>query len=410
MTAFLLPLLSATAAAQDSSRTSADSLAERLRRAEEAIALLREQVQAQAESQVQAASRLRVELFGRVMMNAFSNSGRVNAVDVPTFVRDTAGRAGLGASVRQTSFGVTVHVDQVLGARFAGELHTDFFGGQVASSGGRHFPLWRVRVARGLLTWSRGEVLFGQDVPLMNGLNPTSVASFGTPEFAAAGNLWLWLPQLRGSWFVSPGGALAVEGAVLAPASGDAVEAFDTDFDPAERSSRPVLQGRLRARWSVGDRQGEVGVGIHQGWLRNAANRTVNSAAVGADAVIPLGPELTVRGEWYRGRALRGLGGGGIGQGLSLDGEPLRDTGGWGQVEWAPSTRWSLGAGCGVADPDDEQRLPAGRRKNRTCASFVTARPGGPLVVSVGWRGMGTTYAGGRRGNRHMNLGVGFEF
>lgn len=398
------------ARAQDTVHVSPDSLAERLRRAEHAIALLREQVAAQAESQVQAASRVRVDLFGRVLMNAFSNSGRVNNVDVPLFVRDTAGRSGLAASVRQSSFGLSVVVDRVLGGRFDGELHTDFFGGQQASTGGRHFPLWRLRVARGRITWSRGELLVGQELPLVNGLNPTSVAAFGTPEFTAAGNLWLWLPQVRGTWNLTPGGALAVQGALLAPASGDAVDPFDTDFDAAERSSRPVIQGRLRMQWSAGDRRGEVGFGVHQGWLRNAADSLVNSAAVAVDAVIPLGPVLTLRGEWYRGRALRGLGGGGIGQGLTLDGDAVRDRGGWGQLELAPTSRLSLGTGCGIADPDDAQRLPGGRLRNRTCASFVTVRPGGPIFLSLAWRQMATTYASGTRHNRHLNLGAGFEF
>lgn len=408
--ALLLVHVAASGSAQDSTRTSADSLAERLRRAEEAIALLRERMEAQAESQVQAASRVQVDLFGRVLMNAFSNSARVNAVDVPLFVRDTAGRSGVGASLRQTSFGVVVRVEQVLGARFEGELHTDFFGGQQPSSGGRHFPLWRLRTARATLAWARGELLVGQEVPLVTGLNPTSVAAFGTPEFTAAGNLWLWLPQVRGTWDLSPGGALALQGALLAPASGDAVEPFDTDFDAGERSGRPSLQGRARARWTAGDRQGELGVGVHHGWLRNAANALVSSVVVGVDALVPLGNRLTLRGEWYRGRAARGLGGGGIGQGLTTDGRAVRDAGGWAQLEATPSARLSLGAGCGVGDPDDDQPLPAGRLRNRSCASFVTVRPGGPVFASLGWRGTRTRYRGGDRSNRHLNLAAGFEF
>lgn len=410
LVALLLALAPGRTHAQDSARTAADSIAERLRRAEQAIALLREQVEAQAESQVQAASRVRLDLFGRVLMNAFSNSGRVNAVDVPLFVRDTAGRSGLGASLRQTSFGVVVRVERVMGARFEGELHTDFYGGQQPSSGGRHFPLWRLRTARGLLSWERGELLVGQEVPLVNGLNPTSVAAFGTPEFTAAGNLWLWLPQVRGSWHLTPGGSWSLQGAVLAPASGDAVEPFDSDFDAAERAGRPSLQGRLRARWMAGERRGEVGIGVHQGWLRNAANATVGSTVVGVDALVPLGALFTLRGEWYRGRAARGLGGGGIGQGITTDGRAVRDVGGWLQLEAAPSTRLSLGAGCGVGDPDDEQQLPGRRLRNRTCASFVTVRPGGPVFASVGWRGTSTRYPGGDRANRHFNLAAGFEF
>ena len=109
---------SASVFGQDSTRTAPDSLAERLRRAEEAIELLKSQMEAQAESQVLAASRVRVDLFGRVLMNAFSNSARVNNVDVPLFVRDSTARGGAGATVRQSSFGVRVQVDHVLGGRF----------------------------------------------------------------------------------------------------------------------------------------------------------------------------------------------------------------------------------------------------------------------------------------------------
>ena len=196
-------------AAQDTTRTptpvSPDSLAERLRRAEEAIALLKEQMATQAESQVQSASRVRVELFGRVLANGFFNSDSTNNSDVPQFAAPGGGRkqGGLGGAIRQTSLGVRIEVPRVIGAHFDGELHTDFFGGQQPSVGGRHFPVLRVRTARGILTWDRAELLFGQEVPLIAGLNPVSVASFGTSEFATAGNLWLWLPQIRGTWVVS---------------------------------------------------------------------------------------------------------------------------------------------------------------------------------------------------------------
>src|SRR5678816_3956736 len=82
-------------AAQDTTRStpaSLDSLAERLRRAEEAIALLREQMATQAESQVQSASRVHVELFGRVLVNGFHNSDSTNNSDVPQFAAPSGGR------------------------------------------------------------------------------------------------------------------------------------------------------------------------------------------------------------------------------------------------------------------------------------------------------------------------------
>src|SRR5512145_1450656 len=67
-------------------QTRADSLAERLRRAEAAIEILQTQVAEQAQTAAQTRSRMRLELTGRILMNAFGNSRRVNNVDNPQFV------------------------------------------------------------------------------------------------------------------------------------------------------------------------------------------------------------------------------------------------------------------------------------------------------------------------------------
>ena len=412
-----IAIRSAALVAQDTTRAqtpaSLDSLAERLRRAEEAIALLREQLATQAESQVQSASRVRVELFGRVLANGFYNSDSTNNSDVPQFAAPSGGRkqGGLGGAIRQTSLGVRVEVPRVLGAHFDGELHTDFFGGQQPSVGGRHFPVLRIRTARGILAWQRAEILFGQEVPLIAGLNPVSVASFGTSEFAAAGNLWLWLPQLRGTWVISQAGKIAVQGAILAPTTGDPVGTFDTGLDPAERSNRPYVQARLRTQWGPEEARGEIGVGVHQGKIRRADGSLVTSDAVAVDARLPLGSHVEVRAEAYSGQALRGLGGGGIGQNLTTSGDAVRDRGGWAQLVLKPNTLVDLSGGCGVGDPKDVANLPAGRLRNVACEAHVTTHPGGPVVASLGWRGHWTTYRNnGTPTNTHVNLGLGFEF
>ena len=411
--AALLPATPRPVNAQDSLRTTTlDSLAERLRRAEEAIQLLRDQLATEAESKVQTSSRVRLDLFGRVLMNAFHNGAAVSNSDVPFIVLPQGtGGGGLGATVRQTSIGGTVTIERVLGARFEGELHTDFFGGQQPSIGGRRFPLLRIRTASGTLRWARAEMLVGQADPLVAGVNPRSLAAFGTPEFTAAGNLWLWQPQIRGTWTLHAPTGLAVQAAVLAPGSGDPAEAFDTRHDAAERTERPSLQARLRARWGEQDRAGEVGIGVHRGWLLNARDERLPSEAIVLDAVLPLTSLVELRGEAYVGQAIRGLGGGGVAQGITTGGEPVRDRGGWLQVEVMPTTLVSFGGGCGISDPRDDGALaPAGRLRNRICEAHLTARPDGPVVVSLGWREMRTRYAAAERANGHVNLAFGFEY
>lgn len=400
---------------------SPDSLAARLERAEEAIVLLREQLATQAQSAVETRSRARFELFGRVLMNAWSNSRRSNNADIPLFVLPSPAPGpatpsrGVGMAIRQTTLGGAVTVSEVLGGRFRGDLEADFFGGQQPSSGGRHFPLLRLRTARGVITWRHGELLAGQDSPLIAPLSPTSVASVGTPGFTAAGNLWLWLPQLRLTGETGGRLRVALQGAMLAPASGDPATAFDTDHDVAELSRRPFLQARMRVRWGVdeeGASAGEVGVSAHRGWYATAGDSLLASRAVAADLRVPIGP-LELRGEAYRGRLLRGLGGGAIGQNLGAPAgadpaRPVDATAGWLQLNLHASRRVIVGAGCGADDPDDEDR-PL-RRRNTACAAHMQLRPSGPLVVGVEYRGIETRYAAETTRNGHVNAAIGFEF
>lgn len=399
-------LIASSAAAQG---TPPDSLAARLRRAEDAIAALQVQIAEQAQSGVQAKSRARMELTGRVLVSGFGNSRRVNNVDNPQFVRpDTTPGVpvrGVGMAIRQTRLGLAASVADVLGGNFNGDLDVDFYGGQQPSSGGRTFPLLRLRTARGFVRWSNAELMIGQESPLISGVNPVTPAAIGTPEFAAAGNLWLWLPQIR--FGVENTGRVRVgfQGAVLAPTSGDAVTAFDTDYDLAERSQRPYLQARLRAKWGEGETTREVGCGIHQGWLVPAAAR-VDSRAVACDAVLPVGELLELRGEYFSGEGLRGLGGGGIGQNFTTLNEPLRTKGGWAQINVRPSAALRLGAGCGIDHPD----AGAARRRNDACATYAMLRPVGPLFFGAELRRLRTGYPSARYTNDHVTLAAGFEF
>lgn len=403
------------AGAQDTTKTRPDSLAARLERAEEAIAFLSQQVADQSESAVQTRSRMALELNGRVLMNAFGNTRRVNNVDVPVFVRpDTASGlppGGGGMAIRQTTLGLSVATSDVLGASFAGSLDVDFFGGQQPSSGGRTFPLLRMRVARATLAWSNTNVMIGQDVPLISPLNPLSLASVGVPGFTAAGNLWLWLPQVRLGVHTSGDVRFGITGAVLAPTSGDPAGLFDTDNDIAERSKRPFVQGRADVSWGADDMAGSIGVSAHAGWFAtpNSTNQR-ESTVFAADALIPLSRWFELRGEWYSGDGTKGLGGGAIGQLFGVSGQPINSQGMWAQANFKPTTRVTFGAGYGSDDPDDADLAASGRRKNTATELHLHLRPAGPIVLGFEYRRLETTYATGSLTNDHLNIAVGFVF
>jgi hypothetical protein len=195
------------------------------------------------------------------------------------------------------------------------------------------------------------------------------------------------------------------QSAVLAPTSGDPAAAFDTDNDLAERSQRPYLQARVYAKWGEAESMREIGCGVHQGWLVPATTR-VSSQAMACDALVPIVGWLEVRGEYFTGQALRGLGGGGIGQNFTPTSAPLNTKGGWAQVNLHPTFTWRMGAGCGADHPDPVTT----RRRNDACAAYTIYRPSGPLFLGAEFRRLSTAYAAGRVASDHVTVALGFEF
>ena len=396
----------------DSARAAADSLAARLRRAEEAIALLQQQLGEQASSGTTTHSRMQLELNGRVLMHTFFNDASVNNADDPQFARPDAPSAqpgtSLGSAIRQTTLGLVVTSRDVLGGRFVGDVDVDFFGGQQPSAGGRTFPLLRLRTARAAVRWSHGEFLVGQESPLIAGLNPVSPAAIGTPAFVTAGNLWLWLPQLRATVERGSSVRIALQGAVLANTNGDAAAPFDTDTDPAERTALPATEARLRVRWGEDALASEIGCGGHLGWIDLPAGRHTTYASA-CDARIAMS-SVELRGEAYIGRGLRGLGGGGISQNISRVGVPLEDRGGWAQVNYDATALVKLGAGCGIDEPRPADVASGGRLRNSACSGYTIVRPAGPLFFGAEFRRISTKYTSGTFADNHVNLAMGFEF
>jgi len=174
-------------------------------------------------------------------------------------------------------------------------------------------------------------------VALVAERSPRSLASVGFPDFAGAGNLWLWLPQFRATLEQGYTLRLAEQVAVLAPTSGTAQGLFNTQPDSAERSRRPYLQARVRLAWGPTDDPSEVAIGGHLGWLASG-DTLFQSRAVTADARVKVGP-VELLAEAFSGKALAGLGGGGIGQNIGPTGTEVRTKGGWGQLNIRPDAK-----------------------------------------------------------------------
>ena len=254
--------------------------------------LLRRQLATEASSGVRTRSRLQVEFWAQILLNGFASAGPLNSAEVPTFATDEGpapagvkapATQALGLSLRQSRVGVSVSVDSVLGGRFAADVEADFFAGGAGSSSGAYlFPQPRLRTARFMLRWPRTELLIGSETPLISDLNPVSIASVGIPGFSNAGNLWYWLPQLRvtreiGTMSIAATSVRwALQGAILHPYSGVQQVNEEYGVDAAERSGRPYLESRLRARWGPDETDVAAGTGRRGGsasWLDPSLRR-----------------------------------------------------------------------------------------------------------------------------------------
>lgn len=429
------PPTPAAAPAATPDTLSPDSLAARLARAEAAIAALRQQLATESQSTVHTRSRIQLDLTGRLLTNFFLTLGRSNNVDVPiTALAPSADeeRDAFGVTVRQSRLGAIVSVSEVLGGTFVGDVELDFFGGVQNGPGDRRlFPEPRLRTTRARLRWSRTELMVGSDAPLISGLNPVSLVASGVPNFSGSGNLWNWLGQIQlgqelgTTSFGATPVRWALQGAVMAPYAGAQYAGEPDAEDAGERSTRPAFEGRVRAQWgdtaqrsasdvSIGEGGGEIGVGVHRGWVARGDGSFESSHAVALDARISLGSRAELRGEAYTGRLVRGLGGGGIGQafGRAVGTEPLgpaiRDHAGWGQFNAQVASTLLAGTGCGFDAVNDADRPT--RRRNRVCAAHLLWRPSEPVVLGLEFRGIETKFDTGAVGRvNHVNLGVGFE-
>jgi hypothetical protein len=420
-----------------------DSLRAGLARAEAAIALLRQQLAEESEGAVHARSRVHMELSAQVLTNLFFTSGRVNNLDdpqtavppsvaAPLTPRTPAERA-LGFTLRQTRIGAAASAEDVLGGLFLSDIDFDLFGGTQTGPGDRRlFPEPRLRTARARLAWKRTEFMFGSDAPLISHLDPVSLAAVGIPDFSGAGNLWNWLGQVRITQELTPARdstqrfRVAIQAALMAPFASNFAAGEVDAVDAGERSGRPAFEGRLRVRWgseepppadaAFGSPGGELGLGMHRGWVAIASGQLLESHALSADVRAVLARGVELRGEAYAGVLLRGLGGGGIAQNFGRPaatappgalGPPVRDAAGWAQLNLQRSPVLTYGVGCGI-DVADPEANPA-RLQNTVCALHAEWRPAQPLVFGAEYRQLGTRYPSGTYTARHFNLVFGVE-
>jgi len=337
----------------------------RVNRLEEDQQLLQAKVDEQHQTKVESASKYRVKLSGIALFNLFGNSGTVDNQDVPNVAlpRGVDGTSGsVGATVRQSEIGLEAYGPTLAGAQVSGNVNFDFMGGFSYVANGVADNVVRLRTATMRMDWAQTSIVGGQDAPFFSPLSPTSFASLGYPAFADAGNLWTWTPQVRleHRLKLSETDGLFLQGGILDPLSGEPpTSQFYRTPSGGEQSRIPAAGSRLAWTHGVGDHALTLGIGGYYSRQNYGAGRTTDAWAGTADWNAPLGNHFALSGEFYRGRALGGLG---AAQGTSVlfDGPEsntssdligLNTIGGWTQLKFKATQAIEFNAAVGQDNP-----------------------------------------------------------
>jgi cell division protein FtsB len=318
----------------------------------------------QNQTKVESGSKYRLRLSGIVLVNMFENRGTVDNADFPEIALepDALDSAGtFGGSLRQSQIGLQVFGPDVAGARTSADVKFDFAGGFPNAPNGTVLGLVRLRTGTVRLDWSNTSIVAGQDFLFFSPLAPTSLAQFAIPALSYAGNLWAWAPQVRIEHRIhfSDSSSLLVAGGILDSLSGDLpYSTYERYPSWGEESGQPAYAGRLAWSQRVFGQNLTLGTGGYYGRQYWGFGRHVDGWAGTADMSLPLGKYFGLTAQFYRGRALGGLGGG-IGQDVVIGGSILSpvqilgldSVGGWAQLKFKPWPKFEINGALGIDNP-----------------------------------------------------------
>ena len=409
------------------------SSTDRLQRLESDMALLSGKVDDQYQTKVESGSKYRVRLSGMVLLNMFGNGGIVDSADLP-FMAGPAPSGGpsgsFGGTLRQSQIRMDVFGPTVGGAQTHADVTMDFAGGFSQSDNGVSFGLARLRTGTIHLDWPHTSLVAGQDAPFFSPLSPTSLATVAQPALSYAGNLWTWIPQVRVEHRIptGEGSEVTLQGGVLDPLSGE-VPPLQSDRVPqaGERSRQPAFATRLG--WSSGREHATAfGVGgfySRQNWQ---FGRSVDAWAATADWSVPLPGRFSVTGEFYRGRAVTGLGGGLDNSVLFFGPEALPSSsargldsiGGWTQVKYQATPKLEFNVAAGQDNPFAAEFRDAAMGttaynqevvRNRSALFNLIYKPRSNLLLSTEYRHIDTFRVdSSARSADQVNLAIGVLF
>lgn len=358
-----------------------------------------------AQTKVEASQKFPLRVTGMALFNAFLNSKQNGGFEYPV-VASAPGPGNAGATLRQTIVGLDFRgPTAVWGGKVSGSVYMDFFSG--ATNLGA-----RLRTGEIEIDWKTRSVMAGVEKPIFNPREPSSLAQVGVSPLTGAGNLWLWVPQVRLEQDFAFGrrtGLRAQAGVVqtreVGPYPGETVNALEP--------SRPAVEGRFEVYHNFDDdRRVEFAPGFHKS-TTHANGVSISSQLFSMDWFANPWRRVEFTGAFYDGQNVAPLGNGyqqgfyGYGRYL----KPVPSIGGWAQLTVHTLPRVDLHLFSGQQD-DRNSDLEAGRiGKNWLYGGNVYYRIAPNVLVGVEVTQLRTWILGqGVRINNHYDLAWAYLF
>ena len=383
------------------------------------LAVEKARVEELAQSKVESSQKLPLRITGMALFNAYVNGRFNNNTENTVIASLNGGDATGGGSLRQSIVGLQFESPQtVFGGKASGSVYADFFGGSAVSLN----HLVRLRTATISLNWNQTSVSFGQDTPIISPRDPNSLAQVGVSPLTAAGNLWLWQPQIRVEErvrFGNTAGLKAQAGVFQTREIGSESTGYNsyvpapTGSTPEPEHAQPGVEGRFEVwkQWGENTRV-EIAPGFHEN-PSSVGPSSVPSHVFSIDWLIKPVKFVELTGFFYNGQNVANLGA--LPQGFtprSYDRyRAVHSTGGWAQLRFPVTQRLAFDIFGGRQDDRNSDLLRGYIGLNQAYYANVMYRLAPNVMVSLEGGQVRTTYLGtGNRLNNHYDLAVAYLF
>ena len=284
---------------------------------------------------MEASQRFPIRLTGMALVNAFVNSKQNGGMAAP----QSHGGVGsprqpdrAGATMRQTYHrpGISRAANLPWAAMCTAPSSWIFIQGAA--------PLqeW-IRLRTGVIQvdWATSNIKVGVDKPIFNPRDPDSLAQVGLSPLTGAGNLWLWMPQIRLEQDLAFTGSSGIRAQIGAVETHE-VNPYGAPVTTGKvETVRPGVEGRVEAYHKLDDvRKLEFAVGFHAS-TTHASGFSVPSNLVSLDWFFNPLRRVEFSGAFFTGQNVANLGTGAINQGYYVTNyyaEEIVSRGGWVQV------------------------------------------------------------------------------